>query len=276
MIRPKHLSLALAGLVSCSIGLGQIEESSNTVRLATSTSVSDSGLMDLLIPLFEAETDYVIQLSPVGTGTALRLGRAGKVDVIIVHAPKAELKFLEGDYGDDYHPVMHNDFIIAGPPSDPANIRGSKDVTKAFRRIMESKSAFISRADDSGTNKKELEIWKRCGITPIGANWYIELGQSIGATLSYSSENAAYTLADRGTWLALRKKLDLELLFEGDPLLFNPYGVISVNSEKHSHVNGAGAKAFNIWITSRKIQKVIGSFHVDGEKLFTPASHTDH
>lgn len=240
--------------------------------LATTTSTQDSGLLDVLIPLFEAETGYTVQTVAVGTGQALKMGEEGNADVLLVHAPKSEEAFMQAGFGKDRAPVMHNDFIIVGPESDPAQILETASAIVALKMIYNSDSPFISRGDDSGTNKKELDIWSKAELDPKGQAWYLESGQGMGATLTIASEKGAYTITDRGTFLAQRDNLDLVIILEGDPPLLNQYHVITVNPQKWPNINYDGAIAFYKFMTTPEIQKVIGEFGVNeyGQPLFFP------
>jgi tungstate transport system substrate-binding protein len=243
-----------------------------TLILATTTSTQDSGLLDVLIPLFEAETGYTVQTVAVGTGQALKMGEEGNADVLLVHAPKSEEEFMANGFGKDRAAVMHNDFIIVGPEADPAGIKGTASALDALKKIFDSGSTFISRGDDSGTHKKELDVWSKAELDPKGQTWYLETGQGMGATLTVASEKGAYTLTDRGTFLAQQSNLSLVLVLEGDPPLLNPYHVISVNPDKWPKVNYEGAMAFYNFIISPEIQKIISEFGVDkyGQPLFFP------
>jgi tungstate transport system substrate-binding protein len=243
-----------------------------TLILATTTSTQDSGLLDVLIPLFETETGYTVQTVAVGTGQALKMGEEGNADVLLVHAPKSEEEFMANGFGKDRAAVMHNDFIIVGPDSDPAGIKGTVSALDALKKIFETGSTFVSRGDDSGTHKKELDVWAKAALDPKGQAWYLETGQGMGATLTVASEKGAYTLTDRGTFLAQQANLSLVLILEGDPPLLNPYHVISVNPDKWPKVNYEGAMAFYNFIISPEIQKVISEFGVDkyGQALFFP------
>jgi tungstate transport system substrate-binding protein len=245
--------------------------------LATTTSTQDSGLLDVLIPMFEQQTGYVVKTVAVGTGAALQMGQEGNADVLLVHAPTSEKPLVEQGYVNDRRLVMHNDFIIVGPSSDPAGIKDTKTAAEAFKKISDAGAAFISRGDDSGTNKMELTLWKSASITPQG-DWYSQSGQGMGATLKIASEKQAYTLTDRATYLANKDVLDLDILVEGDPALLNVYHVMVVNPAKFPKVNNAGAVAFADFITSPATQDVIGKFGVDkfGQPLFFPdATKTD-
>lgn len=237
--------------------------------LATTTSTYDSGLLDVLKPEFEKETGYELSILAKGTGAALDLGKLGDCDVLLVHAKDKELKLVEEGYFVDRFDVMYNDFIILGPKEDPAGIKGMKDVTKAFTKIAETKSEFASRGDKSGTNMKEMAIWEKAEVKAEG-DWYLSLGQGMGDTLRVSNEKNIYTLTDRGTYLSMKDKLNLEILVEGDPMLFNQYGVMAVNQEKQEKVNYEGAKAFIDFMTSEKGQKMIGDYQKYDSQLFVP------
>lgn len=241
------------------------------LKLATTTSTEDSGLLDYILPEFTKDTGYEVQVISVGTGQAIEMGEAGDVDVILVHSRAAEDQFVEEGYGVDRRDVMYNDFLIIGPAEDPAGIKGEADVVKAFTTIQEKQAPFVSRGDNSGTDKKEKGIWSKAGITPEG-DWYIEVGQGMGDTFRMADEKKAYTLIDRATYLNLKDNYQLEPMVEGSPELLNPYGVIPVNPEKHPHVDFEGATAFAEWLTSEKGQKMIGEFGVDefGQQLFVP------
>lgn len=246
--------------------------------LATTTSMQDSGLLDVLIPLFEAETGYTVQTVAVGTGQALKMGEEGNADVLLVHAPSSEVTFMDGGFGKDRALVMHNDFIIVGPATDPAGIKGMASAVEALTLIFNSGATFVSRGDDSGTHKKELELWKKAALDPAGQNWYLETGQGMGATLIVASEKNAYTLTDRATYLAQKDNAQLDLLLEGDPPLLNIYHVITVNPEKWPKVNYEGAMAFLNFLLKQSTQDVIGKFGIDlyGQPLFYPdADKTD-
>lgn len=239
--------------------------------LATTTSTQDSGLLDVLIPAFEKKTGYKVKTIAVGTGQALEMGKQGNADVLLVHAPKAEKELVDSGVGINYQLVMHNDFIIVGPKQDPAGIKTAKDTIDAFKKIAQTQSTFVSRGDESGTHKKEKDIWKEAGITP-GGKWYVQAGTGMGNTLNIASEKAGYTLSDRATYLANKKNLKLAILFEGDKTLLNIYHVMQVNPEKFSKVNAAGAKAFVDFLISPEGQQMIGNFGKDkfGAPLFFP------
>lgn len=241
------------------------------IILATTTSTRDSGLLDVLLPLFEQSTGYKVKMVAVGTGQALQMGQEGNADVLLVHAPKSEMDYMAGGFGKERLLVMHNDFILIGPDSDPAKVKGSATTADAFKAIAAAKSVFVSRGDDSGTNKAELTLWKAAAITPEG-NWYLKTGQGMGDTLRIASEKGGYTLTDRATYLSMKDTLDLAIIYEGDVALLNVYHVIIVNPKKWPNMNYDGAKAFADWLVSADTQKIIGEFGVEkyGQALFTP------
>ncbi|MDD4767216.1 MAG: substrate-binding domain-containing protein [Desulfotomaculaceae bacterium] len=238
--------------------------------LATTTSTQDSGLLDVLQPMFEEKTGYNLKIISVGSGAAMEMGRKGEADVLLVHSPAAEKALVDDGVGINYQLVMHNDFIIIGPAEDPAAIKGSNS-TESFEKIAEQEATFVSRGDNSGTHTKELSIWKNAGITPEGS-WYLQSGTGMGATLNIANEKQAYTLTDRATYLAQKDNLKLEVLSEGDSALLNIYHVMQVNPEMFSKVNKDGAKAFVEFMVGADAQKAIGEFGKDkyGEPLFTP------
>jgi tungstate transport system substrate-binding protein len=264
------LSLAIL-LVAAGYGCGGSDE----LILATTTSTQDSGLLDVLIPQFEDAHDYKVKTIAVGSGEALRLASEGEADVVLAHSPKAEEEFMTAGNGESRLVVMHNDFVIVGPADDPAGIEDAATASEAFDKIASSESTFQSRGDESGTNTKDLSLWSAAEIEP-GGSWYQETGQGMGATLTATSEKQGYTLSDRGTYLAQKENLDLELLFEGDKALFNQYHVIVVDPKKHSKVNAEGARAFAAFITSPSVQATIGEFGVEdyGQALFIPDAAT--
>lgn len=245
--------------------------SSRTVILTTTTSTQDSGLLDVLVPMFEKWTGYSVKTVSVGTGQALALGGRGEADVVLVHAPETEKKHLAEGSMINRRLVMHNDFIIVGPLADPAKVRGLKKATDAFRRIAEARAIFLSRSDNSGTNILEKNLWKQAGISPEG-NWYLQSGQGMGQTLGIASEKRAYTLTDRGTYLAFKKRVAVEILVERDRPLLNIYSVMEVNPSRFSKVNASGGKAFADFMVSAEAQAVIKTFGVEkfGEPLFFP------
>jgi tungstate transport system substrate-binding protein len=244
--------------------------------LATTTSTQDSGLLDVLVPDFQQKTGYTVKTIAVGSGEAMKMGQECNADLLLVHSPSAEKDFMTNYYGSDRRLVMHNDFIIVGPAEDSAGIKGSATAAEAFTKIADTQSPFISRGDDSGTNTKELGIWKTANITPEG-DWYAESGQGMGATLTIASEQGAYTLTDRATYLANKDNYQLENLVEGDASLLNVYHVIVVNPANCSSVNNPGAIAFADYIVSPEAQSLIGSFGTEkfGQPLFTPDAGKD-
>lgn len=245
----------------------QIAHAEKRLRLATTTSTYNSGLLDYLLPYFEAETAIRIQVISVGTGAALRLGQDGDVDLVMTHAPAAEAAFVAAGHGIDPRSLMYNDFILVGPVTDPADLQSADSVLDAFNRIAESGSVFVSRGDESGTHMKELALWESAGQAPP-FDGYRSVGQGMGPVLSLADEMEGYALTDRGTWLAMKNRLDLTLLYEGDESLFNPYQVILVNPERHPHVETELAKLLTEWLVSAEGQRLIDSFQIDGEALF--------
>jgi tungstate transport system substrate-binding protein len=240
--------------------------------LATTTSTQDSGLLDLLIPIFEKENGYFVKTIAVGSGQAMAMGKKGEADVLLVHSPDAEKKFIEEGSGINRRFIMHNDFVIVGPAGDPAKIRNSKSSAEAFKKIAEIGALFLSRGDNSGTHSKEKALWKSAAVSAEGQKWYQQTGLGMGQTLNVAAEKKGYTLTDRATYLALKKTLGLDILMEGDPLLLNIYHVIEVNPARFPKVNAAGAKAFSDFMAAKKTQRIIGGFGVEkfGAPLFFP------
>jgi tungstate transport system substrate-binding protein len=240
--------------------------------LATTTSTQDSGLLDVLIPVFEKKTGYFVKTIAVGSGQAMAMGQKGEADVLLVHSPDAEKKFMAEGSGVNRLIVMHNDFIIIGPAADPAAIKGATSTVEAFKKIAAAGSLFLSRGDNSGTHAKEQGIWKAAGIKPEGQKWYQQTGLGMGQTLNVAAEKKGYTIADRGTWLSMQAKLGLPILKEGDPILLNVYHVIGVNPAKWPKVNVDGAKAFSDFMLSAETQGIIKTFGVEkyGGALFFP------
>jgi tungstate transport system substrate-binding protein len=239
------------------------------LRLGTTTSTEDSGLLKFLLPPFEAKHQFKVHVISTGTGKAIKLGENGDVDVVLVHSRPDEDKFIDAGYGVERRDVMYNDFIIVGPNTDQAKIRDSKDAVEAMKKIHDSKSLFISRGDDSGTHKMEKRLWNLTGLQPQSP-WYLSVGQGMGEVLSMASSKEAYTLADRGTYISFRQRTQLELLVAGDPRINNPYGIIAVNPKRHPGVNYKGAHALINWITSPEGQQRIAQFKLNGEQLFFP------
>ncbi len=242
------------------------------IILATTTSTQDSGLLDVLIPIFEKQTGYFVKTIAVGSGQAMKMGEKGEADVMLVHSPDAEKKFIADGFGVNRQLIMHNDFIIVGPGTDPAKVKGVKSSAEAMKMIAKAESLFLSRGDNSGTHAKEKTLWKKAEITPAGQKWYQETGLGMGQTLNVAAEKKGYTLADRGTYLALKKNLGLDILVEGDAALLNIYHVIEVNSAKWPKANADGAKAFAAFMVSKNTQDIIKTFGVDkfGSPLFFP------
>jgi len=293
----KKVFIALAGLLALVAGCGNSEAADdNVLKMSTTTSTESSGLLDVLLPAFEKDEGIKVKVIAKGTGAAIRDGIDGNVDVIFVHAIDREKEFVDKGFGTKRFAVMHNDFIIIGPAADPAGIKGLQDSAEALKKIAAVQAPFISRGDDSGTHTKEQEMWAATGLpladhgltltkdgkeTTVPAkkpaasdNWYVSIGQGMGKTITYADEKKAYTLADRGTYYSYKygKKpaVDLEILYEGDALLANPYGVIPVNPAKHPHVRHDLAMKFATWLTSAKGQAVIAGFRLEGKQLFFP------
>jgi tungstate transport system substrate-binding protein len=253
-------------------GISSAQAQSKTIILATTTSTQDSGLLDVLIPIFEKKMGYFVKTIAVGSGQAMAMGQKGEADVLLVHSPAAEEKFVAEGFGINRRLIMHNDYIIVGPSEDPAKIRGMKASQDSFRKIASAKTLFVSRGDNSGTHSKEREIWKAAGISAEGEKWYQQTGLGMGQTLNVAAEKKGYTLADRGTYLALKKNLGLDILVEGDAILLNIYHVIEVNPAKWPKVNTAGAKAFADFMVSKETQEIVKTFGVEkyGSPLFFP------
>jgi len=240
---------------------------------SSTTSTENSGLFGYILPMFEKKTGIKVKVVARGTGAAIEMGKRGDADVLFVHAKEQELKAVQEGYFVDRHDVMYNDFVIIGPLGDPAKIKGIKSASEAFRKIAEGGYTFVSRGDNSGTNVKELAIWKKIGIDPKGQKWYLEVGQGMEKTQRIANEKRAYTLTDRGTWLATKDKdrLEMIIVLEGDPILFNQYGVMAVNPQKQKHVKYKESMEFVNWLISKEGQQAIGSFKdKKGNQLFIP------
>ena len=263
----------LFALALC-LAAAMLPAQSGRLRLATTTSTENSGLLAELLPPFQAKTGLKVDVIAVGTGQALRLGEAGDVDVVLVHARQLEDKFVADGYGVNRRDVMHNDFIIIGPASDPAGVRGMKDAAAALKRLADRGAVFVSRGDNSGTHVKEQSLWQAAGIKPSG-RWYREAGQGMGPVITMTNDLQSYTLADRGTYLSMKDKVQLRILVEGDPRLFNPYGIIAVNPDRFPHVAYFEAMQLIAWMTSVEGQEIIGGYKVQGEVLFFPDAVTD-
>lgn len=264
------LLLVLAGALATDLAWSQPVQRS-VVILATTTSTQDSGLLDVLVPLFEKKTGYTVKTIAVGTGQALSMGARGEADVVLAHAPELELKYAAEGSLINRRRVMHNDFLLVGPPSDPAGIRGMMKAAEALKKLGERGARFVSRGDHSGTHARELSLWKAAGIAP-GGSWYLETGQGMGATLIIASEKGAYTLTDRATYLAFKKRVQLAVLLEGDAPLLNIYHVMEANPARSPRVNAAGGRAFADFLVSPEAQAVIKTFGVEkyGQPLFFP------
>ena len=258
-------------LLLASFALPAAEAAGPAVILSTTTSTQDSGLLDVLVPLFEKQTGYQVKTISVGTGQALALGAKGEADVCLVHAPDSEKKYVADGLLLNRRLVMHNDFLIVGPAGDPAKIKGMPSAVDALRRVAETKATFVSRGDNSGTHQLEKKLWQEAKVQPAGA-WYLQAGQGMGATLGIASEKQAYTLTDRATFLAFKKRVQLDPLVERDRILLNIYSVLEANAAKFPRVNAAGGKAFADFMVSKETQEVIRTFGVDklGEPLFFP------
>jgi tungstate transport system substrate-binding protein len=267
----KHRWLWLAAILTL-IAPDSVFAQSRSIVVASTTSTEQSGLFGFLLPRFTDKTGIQVRVVAVGTGQALDIGRRGDADVVFVHDKPAEEKFMAEGFGVRRFDVMYNDFVIIGPKADPAHIAGSKDVTAAFRDIARTKAAFISRGDRSGTNAAELRYWKDAGIDidAVKGPWYRDIGQGMGAALNMASAGNAYVLADRGTWLSFKNRSDLAILVEGDKRLFNQYGVMLVNPQKHPGVKTGEGQAFVDWLLSSDGQKTIAEYKVGGEQLFFP------
>jgi len=247
------------------------------ITVASTTSTQNSGLFGYLLPRFTAASGIEVNVVAVGTGQAIRIARNGDADVLLVHHEASERKFVADGFGLERHPVMHNDFVLVGPAADSAGIEGMDDVTAALRRVGDAEAVFVSRGDDSGTHKKELELWQLTGFDPRPASgtWYREAGSGMGATLNTAGAMGGYTLTDRASWVSFGNKGDLRILVEGDARLHNPYTAIVVSPARHPHVHAAEAQAFVDWLTSRQGQALIAAYRVDGQQLFFPDAVPD-
>jgi tungstate transport system substrate-binding protein len=268
MLTRRLLIAATASLVFASHAVAQ----DKSIVVASTTSTQDSGLFGYILPMFKARTGIDVKVVAQGTGQALDTGRRGDADVVFVHAKPAEEKFVSEGFGVRRHPVMYNDFILIGPKSDPAGIKGSKDIVAALSAIKAKGADFISRGDKSGTHQAELNLWKIAGIdiAKDKGPWYKEIGQGMGAALNTASASNAYVLADRGTWLSFKNRGPLVISVEGDQRLFNQYGVMPVNPAKHAHVKAKEGQAFIDWLVSAEGQKAIADYKIEGEQLFFP------
>lgn len=268
----RTLSLVVALLVAVTVSPAFAAPAVKNLILATTTSTQDSGLLDVLLPVFEKDTGYFVKTISVGSGQAMKMGEKGEADVLLVHSPDAEKKFVAEGYGVNRRLVMHNDFVIVGPPSDPAKIKGMKSAKDALKKIATSNSLFLSRGDNSGTHALEKKLWKAAATDSVGQKWYQETGLGMGQTLNIAAEKNGYTVTDRATYLAQKKNSPLVIFVEGDPLLLNIYHVIEVNPAKWPKVNAAGGKAFADFMVSKKAQKIIKTYGIQkfGSALFFP------
>jgi tungstate transport system substrate-binding protein len=244
------------------------------LKMSTTTSTDNSGLLAVLNPAFEKQHNAQVDVIAVGTGKALKIGSNGDVDIVFVHAPQAELKYVQSGDFIDRTAVMHNDYVIVGPADDPADIAKAENAAGAFIRIANTQAEFVSRGDDSGTHKKEKALWENAGLEPSGS-WYIAAGQGMGAVLKIADEKQAYALADRGTQIAYADKMNLKVLFEGDEVMFNPYHIMAVNPAKHDHVNYDLAKQYIDFVAGPEGQKIIRDFRMHGQQLFHPDAISD-
>lgn len=271
------LATIVAGMLAVLPIAGQAQEATpraaGDVILATTTSTADTGLLDALAPIFQEESGYTLKPIAVGSGAALELGEKGEADVLLVHSPAAEVTFMDDGFGVERRTVMYNDFVIVGPASDPADIAEASGAADAMQRIADSASPFVSRGDDSGTHALEKKLWAAIDLTPAG-DWYTEAGSGMGDTLNIANEREAYTISDRGTFLALKDRLDLGVLVQGDPALLNIYHVILTNPDNGQHIDTAGGEAFLDFLLEPSTQEFIGTFGVEefGEPLFTPCA----
>ena len=264
-LRRRARVLLLAGFALAGMPAMAAED----IRLATTTSTENSGLLKAILPVFEAKYGGKVRVVSVGTGAALKLGQNGDADVVLVHARSLEDKFMAGGFGSVRRDVMYNDLVIVGPKNDPARVRGSKDVIAAMKKIRASGAKFVSRGDESGTHQMEKNYWKSAGVVAQGA-WYVSSGQGMGQVLTMAGQFEGYTLTDRATYAAYKDKTGLETLVEGDPKMFNPYGIIAVNPRKHPTVNNQGAMALVNWMTAPEGRQAIAAFKINGVQMFFP------
>ena len=268
------VALTLALVSSLTLAPAAAQPSNLELILATTTSTQDSGLLDVLVPEFQRQSGYTVKTISVGTGQAMALGERGEADVLLVHAPDSEKKWMEAGHGVDRKLVMYNDFVIVGPPSDPISLAGAQSAVEAMQKIAANGALFVSRGDNSGTHQLELKLWTDAGFDPKGTPWYQEAGQGMGAVLTIANEKETYTITDRGTYLARKPTLDLTVLAEGYQTFLNVYHVMVVNPEKGNHVNVEGARAFADFIVAPATQTTISTFGVEkfGQPLFFPAA----
>ncbi len=265
------LALALAGPVA-GVVAGPVAAESGRLTLATTTTTENSGLMAHLLPIFEASTGIRVRVVVRGTGQVLRTARDGDVDAFIAHDKAAELAFVDAGFGVERRDIMYNDFVLVGPADDPAGIRGFSDAARALSRIAATRSHFVSRADDSGTHRAERRLWRTVAVDPVAASgtWYLEAGAGMGTTLNIAAGKDAYTLTDRGTWLAFRNRRGLQVLVQGDKRLVNQYGITLVNPERHPYVRAREGRALINWLSSDEGRRAIADYRIDGRQLFFP------
>lgn len=271
-MRCRHLTLALAALAVTGLAAAPATAQDKSIVVSSTTSTQDSGLFGYILPMFKEKTGIDVKVVAQGTGQALDTGRRGDADVVFVHAKAQEEKFVAEGHGVERHDVMYNDFVLIGPKADPSKVRGGKEIVPALKAIYEAGAPFVSRGDKSGTHSAELRLWKAADLDPAGAKpaWYREIGQGMGAALNTASAMGAYVLADRGTWISFKNKDQLAIVVEGDQRLFNQYGIVLVNPEKHSHVKKELGQQFIDWIISAEGQDAIRSYKIDGQQLFFP------
>jgi tungstate transport system substrate-binding protein len=268
----RHAALLIGVLLFGAMATIGLAADDDFIIVQSTTSTQNSGLFEHILPKFTEKTGVEVRVVAVGTGQALKNARNGDGDVVLVHSKPDEEKFVAEGWGVKRHDVMYNDFVIVGPKADPARVAGFKDADQALEKIAEAKAPFASRGDNSGTHKAELRLWAKTGVDPrqSSGDWYLETGSGMGATLNTAVGKHAYTLTDRGTWLSFANKDDFEVLVEGDPKLFNQYGVILVNPEKHPRVKTDKGQAFVDWLTGSEGQRAIASYKIDGQQLFFP------
>jgi tungstate transport system substrate-binding protein len=268
----RALAFTLTALITPTLTWDPATAQEKSIVVASTTSTQDSGLFGHILPMFKAKTGFNVKVVAQGTGQALETGRRGDADVLFVHARAQEEKFVADGFGVKRFDVMYNDFVLIGPKSDPAKVRGSKDILAGLKAINDKGAPFVSRGDKSGTHSAELRLWKQANLDPAAAKpaWYREIGQGMGAALNASSAMGAYVLADRGTWLSFKNKGNLEIVLEGDKRLFNQYGIMLVNPAKHAHVKKDLGQKFVDWIISKEGQAAIDSYKINGKQLFFP------
>lgn len=266
----RALSLLLSLLALGSLAAQTPAPANPRLRMSTTTSTEQTGLLDAILPVFEKETGYRVEVVAVGTGAALKLAQNGDADVVLVHARALEDAFMAAGWGSERRDVMYNDFVLLGPASDPAGAARAQGIVDAFNRISKAGSVFVSRGDNSGTDVKEKDIWKLAGLAPKGEAWYREAGQGMAQVITMADQLGGYAIADRGTWFAMQNKVQLKILSQGDKFLLNPYGVIVVNPAKWPEANVEGATAFAAWITSAEGKALIAAYKINGGQCFFP------